>query len=619
MLFGKKKNETVEERGIGSAIELGERIEIFDSYGRKASMLKTDWAEKLLPARLKECWDNADRLYAEIIFNVDNNMAYEVTEAAEHLAELEPGKERAAIVLSIVYRKQERFESAKTVLEDFIQEHGRSGALLVNLARVYEAQDDIKKAQNTLWEGLALDPNQDNGLSWWLFTQREDGDKEKYLRALKAAGQLPGAYLPQLYQARFYLEENQVRDALNIYKEVLAADADKRQVLPMISGDLGKFRLLKAMVTLIAPVYDLDEHDARTGLNLVQAYLGLGELEEGEKLLGRLFRLERADLKQPLLEISARFDKEKRQKIVEQQQTDDKKVEILGIEKPIFYFGMKEGTFPEVDKTGKKKIGILSYTNKQESVVERRAEAENEASRLTKSVPLFISEALYFYSDFSPIVYIPVINQIGAVLPGTEWDQAFLERMVKQHDLAMLITGDIQVTKDNRGYAIHTKIVHADGSTHKDETVLTKGEDIMSLLSRMYLHATGSALHDAAELSGFYQLPKVELSMQYLTALAQSLTQTMVQMRTVPFSHLWGERNIINWFMNIALADRKYFMMKLLFLQSLIRSRAYGSDVYLEYTNVAKKILADTEKQAAEMGETAQHIVDALESMLVIE
>ena len=194
-----------------------------------------------------------------------------------------------------------------------------------------------------------------------------------------------------------------------------------------------------------------------------------------------------------------------------------------------------------------------------------------------------------------------------------------MERMVKQHDLAMLITGDIQVTKDNRGYAIHTKIVHADGSTHKDETVLTKGEDIMSLLSRMYLHATGSALHDAAELSGFYQLPKVELSMQYLTALAQSLTQTMVQMRTVPFSHLWGERNIINWFMNIALADQKYFMMKLLFLQSLIRSRAYGSDVYLEYTNVAKKILADTEKQAAEMGETAQHIVDALESMLVIE
>jgi hypothetical protein len=71
--------------------------------------------------------------------------------------------------------------------------------------------------------------------------------------------------------------------------------------------------------------------------------------------------------------------------------------------------------------------------------------------------------------------------------------------------------------------------------------------------------------------------------------------------------------------MNIALADQKYFMMKLLFLQSLIRSRAYGSDVYLEYTNVAKKILADTEKQAAEMGETAQHIVDALESMLVIE
>ena len=50
-------------------------------------------------------------------------------------------------------------------------------------------------------------------------------------------------------------------------------------------------------------------------------------LEEGEKLLGRLFRLERADLKQPLLEISARFDKEKRQKIVEQQQTAYKKVE----------------------------------------------------------------------------------------------------------------------------------------------------------------------------------------------------------------------------------------------------------------------------------------------------
>ena len=56
MLFGKKKNETAEERGIGSAIELGERIEIFDSYGRKASMLKTDWASwKRAKSCLADC------------------------------------------------------------------------------------------------------------------------------------------------------------------------------------------------------------------------------------------------------------------------------------------------------------------------------------------------------------------------------------------------------------------------------------------------------------------------------------------------------------------------------------------------------------------------------------
>ena len=65
-------------------------------------------------------------------------------------------------------------------------------------------------------------------------------------------------------------------------------------------GDLGSHGHVAEIIELIAPRYDADRHGPATGLNLLQAYLAVGNADAAQHVLDILFALNRPELEDRL-------------------------------------------------------------------------------------------------------------------------------------------------------------------------------------------------------------------------------------------------------------------------------------------------------------------------------
>jgi len=197
--------------------------------------------------------------------------------------------------------------NAENSLRIGIAKAGETGTLLTNLAKVFSIRGEEARADATLWQSIQADPNQDNGLMWWATLEQDRGGEASYLAALRKAAALPGSWRAQLWLARHYLEHQDVEAARALYVEVLSAGVFDSSALMMISGDLGNNDQIPLIVELIAPIYDEHKHEPMAGLNLLRAYQALGNAEEGEKLLNRLYALNFPPIKQHLDQFAQAF------------------------------------------------------------------------------------------------------------------------------------------------------------------------------------------------------------------------------------------------------------------------------------------------------------------------
>ena len=170
-----------------------------------------------------------------------DNFFDEMIKPAERLLQLEPDSERSAVLLAIVYLKVKRLEDSENVLQQFIGKHGESGVVMTNLAKVHAERGNDKKVLETLWRGLQLDPNQDNGLGWYEVIHREHGGETSGLEALRKVAAIPGSWRSQLWLARAELKKKNLNGALVLYREGLAHAGKPvpTDLLMQMSGDLG--------------------------------------------------------------------------------------------------------------------------------------------------------------------------------------------------------------------------------------------------------------------------------------------------------------------------------------------------------------------------------------------
>jgi len=124
-------------------------IQVYDSYCRPMYVTKSNWKTKVLIPNLEKARNEPDELYNLLISAINDGFAPEILPHAEQ------------------------------VLSDFIAVHGETGIVATNLAKTYSLQGKSEQAEEVLWHALELDPNQDNGLSWYAAIQRDRGGRAR--------------------------------------------------------------------------------------------------------------------------------------------------------------------------------------------------------------------------------------------------------------------------------------------------------------------------------------------------------------------------------------------------------------------------------------------------------
>ncbi|MDD7681913.1 MAG: hypothetical protein PUJ05_02965 [Clostridium sp.] len=576
-----EENTTTKISSEKSPKENAKMMNIIDQNGRRIQITMDEWREKVLPIALKNHWDNANLLYNDILKAIQNNFISDVEEAAIHLKEIDTIKERGYNTLAILYLKNKEFNKANELLLEYLANNPKTGTILTNLAKSYYGKDEKEKAMEILWEGLTINPNQNNGLPWYASICKDRDGIDGYIDALRRASEIKGSWLPQFLLARYKLNEKNIESAKELLKIALSEGHVTQEALLVISGELGAKGYSKELIELVEPVYDFNKNDIRVGLNLLQAYLQNKEIEKGENLLNKLMMLERPDLKNALLKISNKFDK---LKIEEKASTPKKDVQInmMVLDNPVWGHGLKTSKWFINNKEVKGNIAVLPYAD--ETIREKEIKGyqkDNETSMLSRGIPLYVSEMINYYTDYNNKVVMPFVRDFGPVITNKQYNEAALEDIGNKINADIVITGSVMNAEI--GYLIKNTIYNMNDKSSKKIEMFIQKENFGNRFNEMIKELRSELGGYDQSNNKFYKLAEDKEVLHYLASLGHSLTQTLIQGKFVDKDLLLGERNILNWYLNMVMAYPENEAIKMMLVSGIEKSKEYGSKVYLEF------------------------------------
>ena len=576
-----EENTTTKISSEKSPKENAKMMNIIDQNGRRIQITMDEWREKVLPIALKNHWDNANLLYNDILKAIQNNSISDVEEAAIHLKEIDTIKERGYNTLAILYLKNKEFNKANELLLEYLANNPKTGTILTNLAKSYYGKDEKEKAMEILWEGLTINPNQNNGLPWYASICKDRDGIDGYIDALRRASEIKGSWLPQFLLARHELNEKNIESAKEFLKIALSQGHVTQEALLVISGELGAKGYSKELIELVEPVYDFNKNDIRVGLNLLQAYLQNKEIEKGENLLNKLMMLERPDLKNALLKISNKFDK---LKIEEKASTPKKDVQInmMVLDNPVWGHGLKTSKWFINNKEVKGNIAVLPYAD--ETIREKEIKGyqkDNETSMLSRGIPLYVSEMINYYTDYNNKVVMPFVRDFGPVITNKQYNEAALEDIGNKINADIVITGSVMNAEI--GYLIKNTIYNMNDKSSKKIEMFIQKENFGNRFNEMIKELRSELGGYDQSNNKFYKLAEDKEVLHYLASLGHSLTQTLIQGKFVDKDLLLGERNILNWYLNMVMAYPENEAIKMMLVSGIEKSKEYGSKVYLEF------------------------------------
>ncbi len=614
-LTGKKESPSTQEEPqqahAAAAPEPGEEMIVaYDANGRQMHITRSDWRDKVFLPGLEQKWDDAAGLYDALLGGLNDGFAADLIPAAARLVEVDDDPERSHTIQGIVLMKNNQLDEAESTLKTGMAKVGATGILLTNLAKVFAERGDDARADELLWQAIEADPNQDNGLVWWATLKQEREGEAGYVAGLKTVAALPGSWRAQLWLARHHLEHKNVAAAKALYEEVLAGGRYDSRSLMMISGDLGQNGEISLIVELIAPIYDEHRHDPMAGINLLRAYQELGNPEEGEKLLSRMYALDIPPLKQYLDEFAQAFHR-MRKESAQGTPTDPGQVEIstLAISQPIWHYGLYKADWlftrkpPEADT-----IGFFALSKITAEATPAESQREDDVGRLARAIPLYLAEAAHYWTPFAAQCYFQIAAGIGPVLSSHSTDGNALFDLVPP-TMKYFITGQLGFTGEGEQRQWQLSLTLWDCTLRKEcgtESGTVAQSELGALvlnLEQRLLAKTGSVTTEP--LDAFYARPSADAMDIYLNELGQAFTLTLVATQYIPRSALWGERGMLEWPLNMALQWPQAEVPKLMYLSGLSKAFDYQSEVVGEYRKRTLELLRVATQESSEMARLA--------------
>jgi tetratricopeptide (TPR) repeat protein len=394
-------------------------VRVFDEFGREVHIDREAW-RAILPANIEKAWNDPEGLYRIIVGALNDGLGADVVNAAERLSAIDSDRGRGACVYGVVLMEQGKLEAAERVLTEHVRVHGEEGYILTNLAKVYSRRGQTERADQTLWRALELDPNQDNGVSWYVALQKERQGAAAEMPAYRRIAAIKGSWRAQLWMARAALASGDKNEAMILYRHALAHSPRPvpADLLMQISGDLGNAGHIREILTLAGPEYDPAQHGVEVGNNLIKAYTDLKMFDEAREVLNGLWAQKRPDWKQAL----QFWDTEiARNTAAAQPARDVPPAVTMGvISGPVWLpEGSEAMSLFEPKAADEYLIGFLCASVSHEaSVPALQAHLTDDVGAMSRSLAVFLSEQVYMQSRARTRTLIPWVVDGGFAVFG---------------------------------------------------------------------------------------------------------------------------------------------------------------------------------------------------------
>lgn len=549
-------------------------LQAYDAYGRPILVSREDWRTNVLPGTLRAQWDDPDVLYDLIIRCVEDGFVADVMDAARQLHRIDPIRERGATVLGIVLMRNGSLAQAERVLAAHAEEHGESGVILTNLAKVYEERGETGRADETLWRALQLDPNLDNAVAWYIAKHRERGGEAAALEATRRIAALPGSWRAQLWLARDCLTAGNHEQALALYRESLSRTGDDVPALLMeqMSGDLGTSGLLRELLELAGPRFDAARHGAAVGNNLMRAFVDLGHVDAARAVLEQLHALRRPDWA-PTLEY---WEQEIARAGLRPMEIPDGPVPvaILRVQGPVWMTDAQvPGLFSTTQPAGPGICFLGSTAEQPGQGTEAEPQLTDAAGRMSRALPLFLAEQAFFATSARVETIVPwaMLGAGAFVLNGEPWsDEEAAQHAGPDHDYVVVThlralwepwTVQLRLVRTGDAACVGTLGAALD-SQAPAEGIRRLGKRLVALLAEQ----AGAAARTPPPL---YAVPMGSTMASYLVRLEQLLAVRCFNMEQADARALSGTREILAGNLQLCLDNPRNATTRLLLVQTV--------------------------------------------------
>lgn len=574
-------------------------IRVFDQFGRECFVTKQEWRTNILPATLKSRRDDAEQLAAVVIGSLRDGFFEDVLEAAEHLHRIDPNTERGTCAYAIALMKTGKLGEAERVLLAHLEKFGDSGTVLTNLAKVYSEKKEAEKADATLWHALEVDPNQDNGLGWYVSMCNDRGGKTAAEEGWRRVAALPGSWRAQLWLARTALESGDPEQALGYYRESLSRVGSKVPVdfLMQMSGDLGKHGHLSELLELSEPLFVPEIHGLQVGNNLVKANLELGRIDRARLIVEHLYGLKRPDWKQHLSFWDTEIAKARAANAPANK--PPLKTTIAVVKGPIW-----QSPSPSLNELLPSKsdgsptvcfLGCAADVGNKSEV--NRFQLADAPGRMSRALPLYLAEQVEFRTAASCRTLVPYLMESPgvSVLSGEPWSDERVTAISKQADINGTYAVVLYLKAQSEPWEAQLRVIRlTDGACVGTlSTVFPPGkpEDGIPQFATRLVSLLAQCGIAKQEPPSFYQSPDGVNFSNYLLRLEQLLAVRAATAAAVPDKVLTGEHEIMDGDVNLCLSCKGNIVTRILLLQTLSAMKKARPSVASEFMQKAALLL----------------------------
>ncbi|MBX3461962.1 MAG: hypothetical protein KF830_02240 [Planctomycetes bacterium] len=565
-----------------------ESIEATDAFGRRVRLSREEYRDRVLPELLKAHGSDPDRLAAVILQGLRDGLARELVAAANRLPLIDRDPDRALSILAVVQRDAGDLEAAEFTLRELQQKRPQSPNALVGLAMLADKRGDAARCEDLLWQALQLDCNHADAVHCYLQVRHRAVGDAGYRAEVDKVAALPGAWRAQLWRARLDLQQQREAEAEAGYREVLARAGDEPDALVMASADLVQHRLHGLVDELIAPRFQPGRHHPNTGLALLHHYLGTERHEPGAELLHQMHLHYGHALGDQLQPFTAAFDRVRLAKLPPPGPLpQDTRIGLVRLDRPIWCAGLHDPQWllPKKAADARQVLFLALAIDGQPPAAPGR---EDEIGRITRGVPLWLAEHAWLSTPHRGTAGLPMAEGSGWALMARPWQEEPLAQQLGEAERrqTILVTGVLRVDGEQRRidlWAYDCALRQRVGHAAAEGTAADLGRMLLQLLAELWPALGGPAGHrPPVGEPAFWQ--------RYTDGLAQHAALVAAQAGAMPRERLYGERYILQWLQQTALAETRWQPGFWLYASGLCVLRQLGSKVPLEHARAVAEI-----------------------------